>query len=384
VNHTRPIAFVVGADYHLPTTPEERDEGMKRLLIVSTEQHAGKSLLALALGRTLLERGNSIAYMKPISFEVSYTTGEPIDQDADTIRSLLALDDDVHDIAPVPLEGPFLREAIESGDQGFRLRIVEAFDRVRSDRDVAIIEGRSYLGLGASAGLSDLDLAGFLDTDVLILTRYDGEEAIDRILCALRLFESGPAVLGVILADVPTDRSYTVIEEVLVSFLADRGAEVLGMVPHDPNLRFVNTDEIARRLGGRSLTDPDLAQDVRYFVVGAMETEASLRSFRRTPEFALITGGDRTNLHVAALQAAGLRCLILTGNHRPTRGVIEEANHRSIPVILAGQNTMGTATLCSSMLERFWVRPGPSLEYAIAHIRSNIDAERILEKARDT
>jgi BioD-like phosphotransacetylase family protein len=357
---------------------------MKRLLIVSTEQHAGKSLLSLALGRALLDRGISIAYMKPISFEVSYATGEPIDQDADAIRSLLSLEDEVHDIAPVPLEGPFLREAIESGDQGFRLRIVDAFDRIRSGRDVAIVEGRSYLGLGVSAGLSDLDLAGFLDTDVLILTRYDGEEAIDRILCALRLFENGPTVLGVILADVPLDRSYTLIEEVLVSFLADRGAEVLGIIPYDPNLRFVNTEEIAKRLGGRSLTRPDLAQDVRYFVVGALETEASLRSFRRTPEFALITGGDRTNLQVAALQVAGLRCLVLTGNHRPTRGVIEEANRREVPVILAGQNTMVTATLCSSMLDRFWVRPGPALEYAIGHVRSNIDVERIVEKASDS
>jgi BioD-like phosphotransacetylase family protein len=159
---------------------------------------------------------------------------------------------------------------------------------------------------------------------------------------------------------------------------------VLGIIPNDPNLRFVNTEEIARRLGGRSLTRPDLAQDVRYFVVGAQEAEASLRSFRRTPEFALITGGDRTDLHVAALRVEGLRCLVLTGNHRPTRGVIEEANQRNVPVILAGQNTMVTATLCSSMLDRFWVRPGSSLEYAIGHVRSNIDAERIIEKSRDS
>jgi len=100
---------------------------MKRILIVSTEKHSGKSLLSLALGRTLQEQGLEIAYMKPISFEVSYTTGEPIDRDADALRSLLSLDDDLRDIAPVPLEGPFLREAIESGDRGFRTRIIDSF-----------------------------------------------------------------------------------------------------------------------------------------------------------------------------------------------------------------------------------------------------------------
>ncbi len=356
---------------------------MKRILIVSTEKHGGKSLLSLALGRTLQEGGRRICYMKPISFEVSYATGEPIDRDAAAIRSLFSLDDDLHDIAPVPLEGPFLREAIESGDLGFRRRILSAFTRLSGDRDVAIIEGRNYLGRGVSAGLSDLDLADLLSTDVLLLTNYDGEEAIDRVLCALRLFEEGPPILGVILKDVPADRTAMIVEEVFVPFLADRGAEVLGIIPHDPNLKSVGTDEIAKRLGGRIVTDAGLENEVRHFVVGAMGPEASLRSFRRTPELAVITGGDRIEVQQAALEVQNLRCLILTGNHRPPREIIERANERNVPVILAGQNTLVTATICAGLLERVWIRPGPSLDRAIDYVRYNIDIDRIMEKATD-
>jgi len=356
---------------------------MKRILIVSTEKHSGKSLLSLALGRSLQERGMKIAYMKPISFEVSYTTGEPIDRDADAIRSLLSLNDDLHDIAPVPLEGPLLREAIESGDRGFRERITSAFDRLAPGRDVAIIEGRNYLGLGVSAGLSDLDLASFLDADVLLLTGYDGEEAIDRILCALRLFEEGPRILGAIINNVPMDRTFNLVSEVLVSFLANRGAEVLGIVPQDNSMRSVGTGEIARRLGGQILTDTDVEQEVRHFVIGAMGPEASLRSFRRTPELAVITGGDRIEIQRAALEVPSLRCLILTGSHRPAREIIEAANHREIPVILAGQNTMLTATICEGMLDRAWIRPGASLDYAVDFVRFNVDIDRMIEKASD-
>ncbi len=356
---------------------------MKRILIVSTEKHSGKSLLALALGRTLQEQGLSIAYMKPISFEVSYATGEPIDRDADAIRSLLGLEDDLHDVAPVPLEGPLLREAIESGDRGFRKRIETAFDHVTSGRDVAIIEGRNYLGLGASAGLSDLDLAELLNAGVILLTEYDGEEAIDRILCALRLFEEGPRVLGVILKDVPMDRSLNLVNEVLVSFLASRGAEVLGIVPQDRNLRSVSTDEIAKRVGGRVLNDGVPEQEVRYFVIGAMGPEASLRRFRRTPELAVITGGDRDEIQAAALEVPSLRCLVLTGDHRPTREILESATDREIPVILTGQETMVTATLCEGMLTRMWIRPGRTLDYAVDFFRFNVDIDRILEKSLD-
>lgn len=356
---------------------------MRRILIISTEKHSGKSLLALALGRALQERGRSIAYMKPISFEVSYTTGEPIDRDADAIRGLLGLDDDLRDVAPVPLEGPFLREAIESGDRGFKERIREAFDRVTRGRDVAIIEGRNFLGLGVGAGLSDLDLATLLDADILLLTEYDGEEAIDRILCALRLLEEGPRILGVILKDVPMDRSLNLVNEFLVSFLASRGAEVLGIIPQDRNLRSVNTAEVVKRIGGRVLNEGVGEQDVRHFIIGAMGPEASSRRFRRTPELAVITGGDRTDIQRAALEAPSLRCLILTGDRRPSREIVEQATARGVPVILTGQDTMVTAMLCEGMLSRFWVRPGETLEYAVDYIRSNVDIERILEKAAD-
>ena len=379
------IAFYPRGDYHPRHTfgAGKGARGMRRILLVSTEAHSGKSLLALGLGRALLARDLSIAYMKPISLEVSYALGEPLDRDAASIRTLLSLSDDLHDMAPIPLEGPFLRESIEAGDRGFRQRIREAFARVSEGRDATLVEGRGFLGMGMSAGLSDLDLAGLLDCDVLLLTRYDGEEAIDRILSALRLFEGGPNVVGVILKDVPLDRSYSLIEEVLSSFLADRGAEVLGIIPSDPNLRVVTTDEIARRLGGRTLTHDAAPREVKHFVVGASGLEPSLRSFRRTPEFAVITGGDQTELQLAALDVPELRCLVLTGDQRPSRGVVDVADRQNVPVILAGQNTLVTTNLCSSMLERFWVVPGPSLEYAVDHVRSNIDVERILEKARD-
>jgi len=357
---------------------------VKRIQIVSTEKNSGKSLLSLALGASIRERGAKLAYMKPISVEVSYVTGEPIDRDAGAIRSLLSLDDDLHDIAPVPIEGPLLREALESGDRGFRERISTAFDRVAADRDVAIIEGRHHLGLGASASLSDFDLAELLSTEIILLTNYDGEESIDRILCALRLFEGGPRILGVVLKDVPVDRSLMTLEEVLVPFLADRGAEVLGIIPHNPSLRAVTVEEIARGLSGRVLVAAGLEREVRNFVVGALGPDASLRSFRRTPQLGVITGADRTDVLEAALDVSGLRCLILTGNARPAREIVDRARTLGLPIVLAGQNALVTATICTGMLDRVWIRPGPSLDNAIEHVRSNIDVARILEKARDT
>ena len=356
---------------------------MKRLLIVSTESYSGKSMLALSLGQALNEAGTSFAYMKPISSSVSYATGEPIDRDAQAISSVLRLDTEIKQIAPVTLETPFLQEVIESGDHGFRRRILDAFERITRGRDVAIVEGRKYLGLGVTAGLSDFDIAEMLHADIILLTRYDSEAAIDRVLCALRLLGSESHILGVILNAVSMETQLNGLTDVFSPFLDERGAEVLGIVPYDNSLHSVYVDEIVERLGGRAVTSLPLDNEVRHFRIGATGVESALRLFRRTPDLGVITGSDRIEIQEAALKAARLRCLILTGNHLPQRSIVRKANERGVPIVLVGQEPMAAATLCEGLLSQSHIRPGDRLNRAISLIRSNVDIERILEKATD-
>jgi uncharacterized protein len=356
---------------------------MKTLLIVSTESHAGKSILSLSLGQALNDAETPFAYMKPISSSVSYTTGEPIDRDAQAIRSILGLEDDVKLIAPVALEGPFLQEAVESGDYGFRRHILNSFNQITKDRKVALVEGRRYLGLGMGAGLSDFDLAETLHADILLLTRYDGEAAIDRILCAIRLLGSESRILGVILNSVSIETQLSRLIDVFSPFLDDRGAEVLGIVPYDFSLHSVYVEEIVELLKGRVVTDVPLDKEVRYFRIAATGPESALRLFRRTPDLGVITGGDRVEIQQAALAAHRLRCLILTGNHLPQREIIQKANARGVPIVLVGQEPMAAATLCDSLLSHSRICAGDRLDHAISLIRSNVDIDRILEKVED-
>jgi BioD-like phosphotransacetylase family protein len=355
---------------------------LKRILIVSTESHNGKSVLALSLGLWLREQGIPYAYMKPISYEVSYTTGVPVDRDALTICTALGLEDDIADVAPVPLEGPFLREALVSGDRGFRKQIARSFERIAKGRDIALIEGRHFLGLGISAGLSDIDIATMLGADIVLLTRYDGEQAIDRILCSLRLLEGGPNVLGVVLKGVELNTQLTALDEVFVPFLGERGAEVLGIIPFEPQLRSVRVAEIAERLGATVAGSTPLTGMVSHFVIGCATTETEMRRFRRTPDLGVIVSGDRDEMQRAALQVGGLKCLIITGQRRPSQDVLRDATVRGIPVLLVGQTTLAAATVCNELLSRVWVVPGDNLDHIIRLFQANIDIERILEKAQ--
>ena len=369
------VALFAASNYH--------QRIMKRLLIVSTESHTGKSLLALALGQAMSDAGRSFAYMKPISSSVSYATGEPIDRDARCISSILSLDNDIRQIAPISLETPFLKEAIECGDHGFRRRIVQSFNQITEGKEVVAIEGRQYLGLGVTAGLSDFDIAEMLDADIVLLTRYDSEAAIDRVLCALRLLGSELNVLGVILNAVSMETQLNGLTDVFSPFLDERGAEVLGIVPYDNSLHSVYVDEIVERLGGRAVTNVPLDNEVRHFRIGATGVESALRLFRRTPDLGVITGGDRIEIQQAALDIPSLRCLILTGNHLPQRDVVRKANDRGVPIVVVGQEPMAAAALCEGLLSQSHIRSGERLDRAISLIRSNVDIERILEKAPD-
>ena len=374
-NTIEDVALLAASNYH--------HHDMKRLLIVSTESHAGKSLLALALGQAIKDARESITYMKPISSSVCYATGEPIDRDAQAISSVLELDADIKQIAPITLETPFLQDAIESGDHGFRRRILRSFGETSDNCDVAVIEGRQYLGLGVATGLSDFDIAEMLQADVVLLTRYDSEAAIDRVLCALRLIGGESRVLGVILNYVSMETQLNGLTDVFSPFLDERGAEVLGIVPYDHSLHSVCVEEIVEKLGGRVVTSAPLDGEVRHFRIGATGVESALRLFRRTPDLGVITGGDRIEIQEAALKAARLRCLILTGNHLPQRAIVRKANDRGIPIVVVGQEPMAAAAVCEGLLNQSRIRPGERLDRAISLIRSNVDIDRILEKATD-
>jgi BioD-like phosphotransacetylase family protein len=158
---------------------------------------------------------------------------------------------------------------------------------------------------------------------------------------------------------------------------------VLGIIPYDHSLRSVSVEEIVERLNGRVATDVPLNQEILYFRIGATGPEPALRSFRRTPELAVITGGDRIEIQEAALKAESLRCLILTGNHLPNREVVRKANERGVPVILVGQDPMAAAFLCEGALNRSRIHPGTRLDSVIRLVRFNVDIERIIEKASD-
>jgi BioD-like phosphotransacetylase family protein len=113
-----------------------------------------------------------------------------------------------------------------------------------------------------------------------------------------------------------------------------------GILARDTVLRSISVDELAEELNGGVLCGQEgLDEMVESFMVGAMGSAAALRHFQRKANKAVITGGDRGDIQLAALETS-TRCLILTGNLRPSVRVLGKAAEQGVPIILVKEDTL--------------------------------------------
>ncbi len=110
--------------------------------------------------------------------------------------------------------------------------------------------------------------------------------------------------------------------------------------------------ELAVALNAEILCCADRMDDlVEHLLVGAMSAEAALSYFRKKPNKAVVTGGDRGDIQLAALETS-TRVLILTGNLYPSPAVLNRAEELNVPVLLANLDTLTT----TEVVEHFFGR----------------------------
>lgn len=314
---------------------------MKAIYVTSVEPYIGKTAVCVALGKRLQADGFRVGYLKPMSTQPWRTPqGKIADEDAGFICSALALGQDCTELTPVIVTPALLRDRMTREDDDLMEKIRRAAHKAAQDRDVLLVEGGSSMREGYAVGLSNLRLAEELAAPVLVLVKYHRElQLLDDALAAS--FRVGKQLLGVILNHVPEEAT-EFVDAHARPFLEKKGIRVFGSMPLVPRLSALSVGELVRRLGAQVLTksyDPDRL--VETFTVGAMTLEAALSHFRRQQNKAVITGGDRTDIQLAALETS-TTALILTGNLDPSPLVVRQAETVGIPILLVKQNTIET------------------------------------------
>jgi len=217
--------------------------------------------------------------------------------------------------------------------------------------DLALLEAAGSLSEGQLYGLSLVQLARGLEAPVVLVHPWQDSRSVDALLEARSLLGDGLA--GVVLNIVEPEQVSQLRQEV-VPALERLGIVVFGVMPRSPMLRSISVEELARRLGARVLCcSEQLNLLVETLSIGAMSVNSAMEFFRRRRNMAVITGADRTDIQLAALEAA-TQCLILTGVGEPLPQLLNRAEELEVPVLKVDHDTLSTVEV---------------IEAAIGHVR---------------
>ena len=128
-------------------------------------------------------------------------------------------------------------------------------------------------------------------------------------------------------------------------------------------------NEFLNVLGGELLTQQtNLNRLVENITVGTMTPESALSYLRRSSNKAVITGGDRIDMALTALETS-TSVLILTGGLYPDLKVISRAEEKGVPVILVHYDTFSTVENLHSIYRTI----NPKNEEAIRILKEDVN-----------
>lgn len=322
---------------------------MATLYIASTETFVGKSAVCLGLLNRMRRDGFAVGYMKPVSVSVTHTSNAILDEDAAFIREALQLDTPVEQTAPVLLTPSVIESIMQGQAPSFERKLQEAYLTVSRDKDIVVLEGTNNWAEGALVELSADQVADMLEAPALLISRYTSTRAIDTILTIQRYV--GKRLIGVLLNQV-AEPQLDFIQKRVVPFLESRGVPVMGVLPHDRFLASITVNEMHEHLGGQLIGNPAWEERVvDSLMIGAMGADTGLSYFRRRTNKAVITGGDRVDLQLVALETS-TSALILTGNIRPSNRIMDLAEERQVPIIVVPDDTLSTVERAEELFGR--------------------------------
>jgi BioD-like phosphotransacetylase family protein len=310
---------------------------MGSLIIASTRKSAGKTSVLVGLAKAVDKK---FGYLKPLGDRFLYRKKRLWDYDAALMVNLFSLTEEPETISlgfdHSKLHYMYDRESIHA-------EVERAIAGMEKDKDSVFIECGKDLAYGASVYLDPLTLSQATGNKVLIIAGGTENEIADDIAFLKRFVGSDEAhVGGVIINKVmqPDDFKATYLPEI-----EQMGVNVLGVIPYEKELTTLAASYLAEKLFARVIAGEDgLDKKIRHIFVGAMSASAVLADpLIGKHDKLIITSGDRSDMILAALEAGGTSCIVLTNNIVPPANVINRASQDNVPILLVPSDTYATA-----------------------------------------
>lgn len=337
-------------------------------------QGSGKTVVALGLAQKFQQEGYKVGYFKPVAYGRSLAGN--VDMDAVLMKEVLGLEAPLKKIAPFTANPSYLSS--QSNLKEAQNHILQSYDEVSKGADIMLIGGALSPDILGSYGMDSVSLARKMGSAALLVLKVENDYSLDNAIFLNKCLAcEGIPVMGTIFSNVPrplfakTDGVYRPILEQL-------GFKTLGIFPTRPEIASPTVAEYHDVLGGEILAGHDrmnlLVEDV---IIGAMTIEGALTYLRRTANKAVILGGDRADLALAALETS-TSVLILTGGLYPDVKVIARAVEKNVPVILVHYDTYTTIEKLSQVSRQIQPSDKESIRVALENIELYCNWEFIL------
>jgi BioD-like phosphotransacetylase family protein len=350
---------------------------MKPLLFASNQAYSGKSSFCVGIGILLKEKGYKVGYMKPIITLPVSVEGRIADEDAKYISKLLDIHDDISDISPVnyiELLRSVSPKNLDKNPENFLDKIGKSYEKLSAGKDILLIEGARTIEDGMHLGISAREICRKVNAKVIVIVRY-ADEMLDKVLYYSEFFRDSFA--GIIINLVPVDCVNRLKNEVF-PYLEKNKIKIFGYVTSDNFLSSVSVKDIAAHLEAKVLSAVEKQGElVEAFMLGAMGHDLALSYFKTKTDKAVITGGDRADIQLAALET-GTKCLILTGNFSPSSIVVGRAEELGVPILLVRFDSITTIEKLNEILGHTGFHEFKKIDKIVQITRDFIDLEAII------
>ena len=292
---------------------------MVSLYIASWVEGGGKTALCAGIGNKLHKEGKKVGYLKPLP-DAELPTGS--DKDCHFLHQVLRLQEPVESLCP-PSD-----------------KLKQTYSEVAKDKDIVLIEGWGGLR-DAKLAEASYQIADTLDSPVIIVVPFTNDLPWEGIASCGKRFAH--RLLGIVINQAPRNKIESIHSQ-MTSMFNRQGVKVLGALPEERLLLGVSVGELAEHLKADILCCPQASTElIENVMIGALTPDSGADYFSRKPEKVVIARGERPDIQLAAL-ATPIRCLILSGGVTPIPQVINWAEDKQVPILLAKQDTLSVAT----------------------------------------
>lgn len=348
----------------------------KYLLIGSTAAYSGKSATILGITHQLQERGAIAAYGKPLGTYLSQNSAGVVEEDVRFISQALNLPAERVRSPLLCLDEETITQKLQNFDLFHPSSLLQGHFQ-DLEGELILLEGPGTLQEGSLFDLSVRQMAQIFDASVLLVTRFQSLLLADELLAAKQ--QLGDRLLGATINDIP-EGDFESVKTVLQPFLEHQGIPIFGTIPRNNLLNSVSVRELTKQLKAKVLCRPDrLDLMVESLVIGAMNVNSALEYFRKGRNMAVVTGGDRTELQLAALETS-TNCLILTGHSTPQNYILQRAEDMEVPILSVDLDTLTTVEIADRAFGQVRLQESIKVQCIQDLMVEHFDIERLMSE----